>query len=114
MNGDHAAELASAIHDGRAILFTGAGFSAEARDRAGTPLPDSAQMAGALWQLLFPGEPPDDSTLADLYDIALLRAPDKLREYVATHLKIGDVALPDVVRPLVLGALAADLHAQRR
>ena len=98
MTRDRTEELASAIRGGNAILFTGAGFSAEARDRAGDPLPDSAQMACELWKLVFPDERPDDSTLADLYDIALLRCPDKLREYVATHLKIGDAPLPDSFR----------------
>lgn len=91
-------ELADAIGSGDAILFTGAGFSAEAHCCAGTPLPDSAQMARDLWEILFPGDEPDDSTLADLYDIALVRAPDALREYVATHLRIGDAALPDSFR----------------
>jgi hypothetical protein len=76
------------------MLFTGAGFSAEARCRSGAPLPDGAQMAADLWELLFPGEEPDESSLADLYDVALVRAPDALREYVATHLKIGDEPLP--------------------
>jgi len=76
------------------MLFTGAGFSAEARCRAGAPLPDSFQMARDLWTILFPGDAPDDSTLADLYDVALVRAPDQLRDYVAEHLKIGDASLP--------------------
>lgn len=80
------------------MLFTGAGFSAEARCRAGNPLPDGAQMAADLWQLLFPGEAPDESSLADLYDVALVLAPDALREYVATHLKVGDASLPESFR----------------
>ena len=76
------------------MLFTGAGFSAEARCRSGEQLPDSAQMARDLWAILFPGGEPDDSSLADLYDVALVRAPDRLRDYVANHLKIGDAPLP--------------------
>jgi hypothetical protein len=80
------------------MLFTGAGFSAEACCRAGGPLPDGAQMAADLWRLLFPSERPDDSSLADLYDVALARAPDQLREYVARHLRIGDAPLPDSFR----------------
>jgi len=91
---DRLQELADAIGSREAILFTGAGFSAEAHCCAGMPLPDSAQMARDLWALLFPDEEPDDSTLADLYDIALVRAPDALREYVATHLRIGNAPLP--------------------
>lgn len=95
---DRTQELAAAIRSREAILFTGAGFSAEARCCAGTPLPDSAQMARDLWTLLFPDDEPDESSLADLYDIALVRAPDALREYVATHLRVGDTPLPDSFR----------------
>ena len=76
------------------MLFTGAGFSAEARDCAGNCLPDSKVMITELWPMLFPDEEPDESTLADLYDVALLRAPDRLREYLQTRLQIGDTPLP--------------------
>lgn len=76
------------------MLFTGAGFSAEARCRAGDALPDSAAMARDLSRILFPSHEPDDSSLADLYDVALTRAPDQLRDYVETRLKIGDDPLP--------------------
>jgi len=95
---DRTQALTEAIRSREAILFTGAGFSAEAHCCAGTPLPDSAQMTRDLWQVLFPDEEPDDSTLADLYDIALVRAPDALREYIATHLRVGDTRLPDSFR----------------
>src|SRR5687768_11825969 len=91
---DRLAELAAIIESGNAVLFTGAGFSAEATDRSGRGLPDSQQMIGDLWSMLFGTEPPDDSTLADLYDVALLRAPDKLCEYLKSRLQIGDTPLP--------------------
>jgi hypothetical protein len=98
VNTDRRRELASVIRSGEAMLFTGAGFSGEALCRAGEPLPDGARMAADLWQLLFAGDCPDDSSLADLYDVALVRAPDALRDYVATHLRIGDAPLPDSFR----------------
>ena len=98
MTADRTQALAEAIRSREAILFTGAGFSAEAHCCAGTPLPDSVQMTRDLWQVLFPDDEPDESTLADLYDIALLRAPDALREYVATHLRVGDTPLADSFR----------------
>ena len=66
------------MRSGEAILFTGAGFSAEARDCGGNCLPDSKTMVGELWRMLFPDDEPDESSLADLYDVALLRAPDRL------------------------------------
>jgi hypothetical protein len=87
-------ELSGIVRSGDAVLFTGAGFSAEARDCAGNCLPDSKVMISELWPMLFPDEEPDESTLADLYDVALLRAPDRLREYLQTRLQIGDTPLP--------------------
>ena len=93
-HGDCRAELTSIIASGDAVLFTGAGFSAEAVDRSGRALPDSAEMVRDLWSMLFGNEPADDSTLADLYDVALLRAPDRLREYLRSRLQIGDAPLP--------------------
>lgn len=76
------------------MLFTGAGFSAEARDCRGRSLPDSKAMIAELWPSVFPDDEPDESTLADLYDVALVRAPDRLREYLQTRLQIGDSPLP--------------------
>ncbi len=78
------------------MLFTGAGFSAGARARNGDGLPDSAGMIRELWAELFGPSEPDDSSLADLYDVALLRAPDRLREYLARRLRIGEAPLPEV------------------
>ena len=88
-------ELARTVASGEAILFTGAGFSGDARDVDRRPLPDGKQMLSELWPLCFPDCEPDDSTLPDLYDAALLRAPDALREYTARRLRIGDEPLPD-------------------
>ncbi len=91
-----ARELAAIVRSGEAMLFTGAGFSAGACARDGTRLPDSPTMVRELWTELFGPGDPDDSTLADLYDVALLRAPDRLREYLARRLRIGDAPLPAV------------------
>ncbi len=107
-------ELKSMIGSGHAILFTGAGFSAEAKDREGRSLPDAKEMIADLWRMLYgegadatksanpvdhgagsdPPDEPDESSLSDLYDSALLRAPDQLREYLERRLKIGDAPLP--------------------
>jgi len=86
-------EVVSAIRSGEAALFTGAGFSAEAMDRESRSLPDSRTMVAELSSMLF-GAEPDDSTLADLYDVALVRAPERLRDYLRTRLQIGDSPLP--------------------
>ncbi len=87
-------ELTSAIRGGEAVLFTGAGFSAEAKDRAGRGIPASREMVRDLWSMLFGNAAPDDSSLADLYDAALQRAPDRLCEYLRGRLQVGDAPLP--------------------
>jgi hypothetical protein len=84
-----ARELVDVVHGGDAILFTGAGFSIGALDLAGDPLPDSEQMRRELWQIVFGDEPPDGSTLQDLYDVALGRAPDQLAAYLQRRLHVG-------------------------
>ena len=96
------------------MLFTGAGFSAEARDRAGAPLPDSAQMACDLWQLLFPDERPDDSDPRGPLRhrvAARARQAARVRRYPPADRRRAAAGL---VRDVVLGAVAADLHAERR
>ncbi len=92
--GDALDDLAWVIGSGEAMLFTGAGFSSGACDLDGRPLPDSAQMVRELWPLVFGGDAPDDSSLPDLYDAALLRAPRRLCAYVASRLCVGDHELP--------------------
>ena len=87
-------ELGRTVRSGDAILFTGAGFSGDARDLDGNPLPDARQMIEELWPLIFDGTEPDNSSLADLYDAALLRAPDRLQAYIDRRLRIGDAPLP--------------------
>jgi hypothetical protein len=90
-------ELEQAIASGEAILFTGAGFSLGARDMAGDPLPDSETMRRELFALIFGDhEPPDDSSLEDLYDVALSRAPRELDRYLERRLRVG--SLCDVER----------------
>lgn len=92
--GEALGELSRVIRGGEAVLFTGAGFSSGARDPAGNPLPDSEQMIRELWPLVFEEDEPDHSSLPDLYDAALLRAPDRLAAYLAARLRIGEHELP--------------------
>ena len=87
-------DLGRTARSGEAILFTGAGFSGDARDLDGNPLPDARQMIAELWPLCFEGGEPDDSSLPDLYDAALVRAPDRLQAYIERRLRVGDAPLP--------------------
>ena len=81
--------LARCVASGQAILFTGAGFSMDARSAAGHPVPSSDEMRRDLWQLLCGDDAPDDSSLADLYDVALLEQRDALARYVAERLAVA-------------------------
>jgi hypothetical protein len=85
-------DLLDTIASGNAILFTGAGFSTCASDLDGRPLPDSEQMRRELWQLVFGDDSPDDSTLQDLYDVALIRAPEELTAYLERRLRVRNAA----------------------
>jgi len=87
-------DLGRTVRSGDAILFTGAGFSGDARDLDGNPLPDAQQMIEELWPLCFDGAALDNSSLADLYDAVLLRAPDRLQAYIERRLRVGDAPLP--------------------
>ena len=88
-------ELSALIASGEAMLFTGAGFSADALDLDGRPLPDSEQMRCELWQIVF-GEDcdPDASSLQDLYDVGLMQCRERLHAYLCRRLRIGDAPLP--------------------
>ncbi|HLL21264.1 MAG TPA: hypothetical protein VK427_03990 [Kofleriaceae bacterium] len=87
-------ELGDVIASGRAMLFTGAGFSADARDVEGKPLPDSDDMRRELWPMIFNDSEPDTSSLQDLYDCGLMMCPERLHDYVHRRLRIGDTPLP--------------------
>jgi hypothetical protein len=91
-------ELGALVQSGEAILFTGAGFSREARDRAGRPLPTSAEMAEELWSMLFDDGPYDGSALSDLFDVALRRVPGEVADYLRARLIVGDDPLPQHLR----------------
>ena len=81
-------ELGEIARRSDAMLFTGAGFSTGACDRDGNQLPDTETMRRELWPLIFDGEP-DETSLQDLYDVALVRAPERLREYLDRRLRVG-------------------------
>lgn len=87
-------ELRELIAGGNAMLFTGAGFSADAHDLDGQRLPDSEEMRRELWALIFGDDPPDESSLQDLYDCGLMRCSDRLHAYVQRRLRVGDAPLP--------------------
>jgi hypothetical protein len=91
-------ELLDELAHGRAVLLTGAGFSVEARDRDGRPIPSGDELADELWSLCFPDEPRDDSELEDLFQHALAESPDALEELVRRRLCVDPARLPALYR----------------
>lgn len=83
----HEAHLRESIARGRVILFTGAGFSVQARDASGRHLPTTEQLRGELWQVLFDGEP-DDSTLGDIYSIGVQERPRVVKSLLDERLRV--------------------------
>jgi hypothetical protein len=81
---------------GDIVLFLGSGFSTEAVDIAGRPLPTSPQLTRELWDLAFPGEAFDTTTrLADAYYAAKGRSEAELRQFLMARLSVNAERLPD-------------------
>src|SRR5438270_459018 len=80
------------------MLFTGAGFSADARDCAGRSIPTGKELRDELWSLCFPDEEPDDSVLSDLFFHALSRCRDDLRVLLLDRLSVDPDSLPAYYR----------------
>jgi hypothetical protein len=88
-------ELAADLQAGKLILFTGAGFTSGACDAGGRELPSSARMIQDLWRLCFGAREPYDaeSTLQDLYDVAVRQCPERLAAYLSARLQATDGAV---------------------
>jgi hypothetical protein len=77
------------------ILFTGAGFSLGAKNKAGDPLPSYAELKAFLWTLCFPGVPFEpDTSLPDLYDTALRQHPKELAEIMQRLFSVDAETVP--------------------
>lgn len=77
--------LGKALSTNRAVLFVGAGFSADATNRAGKPIPVGSKFAEDLWTFLKYSGDYDGTALQTLFEAALKRAkPAELRELLQT------------------------------
>jgi hypothetical protein len=82
---------------GEVVLFTGAGFSAGASNANGELVPQGTDLKRAIWELIEPGEEPDDgSTLADTYAAALTQGRNRLVELLNTRLQVAPESLTDI------------------
>jgi hypothetical protein len=88
--------LAGQFARGQVVLFTGAGFSLGATARDGQSVPSVSELKRRLWDIAFPGEDFDeDSTLGDIFEVALRTAGNTTRELFEACLRVEARSLPD-------------------
>lgn len=93
----HEAHLRGSMSRGRVVLFTGAGFSLDARSMAGLRLPTTDDLTDELWQIVFDDER-DDSSLGDVYSVGVNRCPKEVRAILDRRLRVDPTTLPQIYR----------------
>lgn len=100
---DDAKYLIRRLGKNEVVLFLGAGFSSNATNLLGKPLPLSRQLAASIWDFLAYPDAFDDTSLPDIYE-ALLRSgkPDtEIRPLLENHLLTSEIPriYDSLVRP---------------
>ena len=80
------------------VLLTGAGFSLGASNHEGQSLPSYKDLQAELWDLCFPGEEFDGSSLQDLYDHAVRQRPRETEPLLRKLLTVNPETLPSWYR----------------
>lgn len=91
--------LREALAAGRAALFTGAGFSCDARGRTGERVPLGAELADALYEMCFAPAPRDSSRLQDLFEHARATFPERLNQLLLDRLVVAPESVPAFLEP---------------
>lgn len=79
-----------------AVLFTGAGFSRGAKNRAGSSMPLGADLCPLIWSLCYPSEPFDGlSKLEDLFQVAKAKNPQGLKTLLQRELSVSPEGIPE-------------------
>ena len=87
-------QLHNIIGSGRAILVTGAGFSANVKDATGHDFPTAGELAKEIWPIAFPNEAFDSgSSLGEIFRVAANTNATRLRE----HLELCFTADPETI-----------------
>ncbi len=92
LDGNAIAFLERQISQGRVVLLTGAGFSLDAKDQRGRPLPLTTQLTQEIAQVCFPGEPVEDS-FGDLFAYGQRYRPHELRGLLMSRLQVDPKSL---------------------
>jgi hypothetical protein len=90
------AHLRTQFERGRAVLFTGAGFSGGTKNIEGEELPKAEGLSRKIWPLCFPSDAFDPSAkLQDIYETALNRNPKELSALLTRSLTVDFNSIPD-------------------
>ena len=82
------------------VLLTGAGFSLGASNHEGQALPSYKDLRAELWNLCFPGEEFDGSSLQHLYDHAVRRKSRETEALLRKLLTVNPETLPSWYRDI--------------
>lgn len=88
--------LESNFQRARPILFTGAGFSHDAKNIRGEPMPSATRLRDELWALCFPGSAPDpDTSLQNIFETAQLQRSAQPKPLLTELLTTQSTSLPN-------------------
>ena len=88
--------LADQFRRAAPVLFTGAGFSRDAKNIEGVAVPLADELCREIWAISFPGEKFEEgSSLRDLFEAARHRHAGKLKDRLTELLTIDPQDLPD-------------------
>jgi tetratricopeptide (TPR) repeat protein len=91
--------LQSQMSRGEVILFTGAGFSMDAKATDGQNVPSARALTKILWPAAFPGGSFDPgSQLGDVFEVALQASRTNVAETLRSCLTVDATSLPDFYR----------------
>lgn len=87
-------EMAHQLEHEGLILFTGAGFSQDARSRSGEPIPSTPELVELMWPVAFPEDEPDASEIEDVFESALMADRDRTHDVLRARLEVDAESLP--------------------
>ena len=90
---------------GDMVLFTGAGFSADAKNQTGAPIPSVRRLRELLNELVYPGTALEEGdSLKDLFGLAQTRALNRLGALLAEQFSVDRVDLPEMYSAILSAA----------
>src|ERR1051325_585013 len=94
LNDNDKAHLFRALNINQCLLFVGAGFSTDAENKLGAPIPKANELANLLWQWLELSGKYDGSPLWEVYESALTSGKPlrSLRDFLEAHLLAQHIA----------------------